>query len=83
VHVRADRRKADGHVAAEAPSTAEEADVYLTDEVFLYRVVGPAATSVEEIVELEDCYGLDVVRVPLRDLRPRRLRPVTPVPPET
>ena len=52
--------------------------MYLTDEVFLYRVVGPAATSVDEIVELEDCYGLDVVRVPLRDLRPRRLRPVTP-----
>ena len=51
----------------------DTAGLYLTDEVFLYRVVG----GVDETVELEDCYGLDVVRVPVSDLRARRLRVVT------
>jgi hypothetical protein len=53
------------------------AGVYLTDEVFLYRVVGSVASGVDEVVELEDCYGLDVVRVPVSELRSRRLRVVT------
>jgi hypothetical protein len=48
--------------------------VYLTDEIFLYRVV----RVVDGLVEVEDCYRLDVVRVPVRDLRRRRLRVVTP-----
>jgi hypothetical protein len=56
--------------------------VYLTNEVFLYRVVGLAASETDEIVELEDCYGLDVVRVPVTDLDARRFRVVTPAPPE-
>jgi hypothetical protein len=54
--------------------------VYLTNEAFLYRVVGLVAGGMDEIVELEDCYGLDVVRVPMRDLSARRLRVVTPTP---
>jgi hypothetical protein len=54
-----------GTVDAFAPTGADashvrEAGVYLTDEVFLYRVVSGA----DETVELEDCYWLDVVRVP-------------------
>jgi hypothetical protein len=52
--------------------------VYLTNDVFLYRVVGLTGSGVNDVIELEDCYGLDVVRVPLRDLRAHRLRPVIP-----
>jgi hypothetical protein len=51
--------------------------VYLTDGVFLYRVVRFVAGGV---VELEDCYGLDVVQVEVADLHARGLRPVTPEP---
>jgi hypothetical protein len=54
--------------------------VYLTDEVFLYRVVGVVPIRVDEMVELEDCFRLDVVRVPATDLRARQLRAVTPAP---
>jgi hypothetical protein len=57
----------------------EGAGLYLTNEVFLYRVVGLVGNGAEEVVELEDCYGLDVVRVPLRELRTRQLRIVSPV----
>jgi hypothetical protein len=56
------------------------AGLYLTDEVFLYRVVDVQVSEPEEMVELEDCYGLDVVRVPLRAVRARRFRVVTPAP---
>ncbi len=77
---RADKRRAiDGPAPAGAISgQTARAGAYLTDEVFLYRVVGPVASVVDELVELEDCYSLDVVRVPLKDLRARRLRVVTP-----
>jgi hypothetical protein len=51
--------------------------VYLTDEVFLYRVVGSIGSGVDPAVELEDCFRLDVVRVAVSDLRSRRLRVVT------
>jgi hypothetical protein len=60
-----------------APPTTRAA-AYLTDEVFLYRVVGFAESGPREMVEVEDCYRLDVVRAPLRDLQLRRLRVVTP-----
>ena len=56
----------------------DRAGVYLTNEVFLYRVAGVVASGVGEMVELEDCYGLDIVCIPLRDLRTRRLRVVRP-----
>jgi hypothetical protein len=52
--------------------------VYLTNGVFLYRVVRPGEGEPDAIVELEDCYGLDVVRVPVTQLSARRLRVVTP-----
>jgi hypothetical protein len=35
-------------------------------------------TRVGEMADLEDCYWLDVVRVPVSDMRARRLRVVTP-----
>jgi hypothetical protein len=50
---------------------------YLTDGVFLYRVVGSVASAVDPLNELEDCYGLDVVVVPASDVRSRPLRVVT------
>ena len=52
--------------------------MYLTDGVFLFRVARLVVNEMEVTVELEDCYGLDVVQVPLRELRARRLRLVTP-----
>ena len=55
--------------------------VYLTDEVFLYRVVHTVASSHGYVVLLEDCYGLDVARVPMTVLLDRGLRVVTPTPP--
>lgn len=53
---------------------------YLTDEVFLYRVVGLVTNQAEAAVILEDCYGLDIVEVRLARLRARRFRIVTPDP---
>jgi hypothetical protein len=52
--------------------------MYLTDGVFLYRIAGFFLNGPDPTVELEDCYGLDVVKVSTRDLRARRLRLVTP-----
>jgi len=57
--------------------TVDDGSTYLTDEVFLYRVVS-AGDGVDGVFELEDCYALDVVRVSVHDLRARRLRIVTP-----
>jgi hypothetical protein len=52
--------------------------VYLTNEVFLYRVADHLVNPAGETVDVEDCYRLDVVRVPARGLPARRLRIVTP-----
>jgi hypothetical protein len=41
-------------------------------------VTGFGVRGGDDIVELEDCYWLDVVEVPASDLRARRLRVVTP-----
>ena len=50
----------------------------MTNGVFLYRVIGIAGSDAGEIVELEDCFLLDVARVLLTDFHARRLRIVTP-----
>jgi hypothetical protein len=60
-----------------AACVADESSVYLTDGVFVFRVLGFVAGLVET-VELEDCYRLDVVRVAMADARTRRLRVVSP-----
>jgi hypothetical protein len=69
--------------AFEQPRTTDQgtagAGVYLTDGIFLYRLVESAAVAQDDVVELEDCYLLDVVRVLVSDLRGRGLRVVTPV----
>ncbi len=64
--------------AGAVPGQIARAGTYLTDEVFLYRVVSVVASGVGETVELEDCYWLDLVRVRLTDLCARQLRIVTP-----
>jgi hypothetical protein len=75
---------ADKRLEADAPGPAgrvagriDRPGVYVTDEVFLYRVVGLTGEACEE-VEVEDCYRLGVVRVPGREFRARGLRLVTP-----
>ena len=57
-----------------------KAGLYLTNEVCLYRVVGIAPSQTGEMVELEDCYLLDVARVPIKNFLARRLRVVTAAP---
>ena len=54
------------------------AGMYLTNEAFLYRVVDVAVNAAGATVALEDCFGLDVVRVPRSEVRARRLRIVAP-----
>jgi len=75
------RRTANGSVLPDAIfAHIDGANVYLTNEVFLYRLVRFGTSEEGELVELEDCYGLDVVRVPVADLNARQLRVVTPSP---
>jgi len=54
------------------------AAIYLTDGVFLYRVAGLEGAGPDGAVDVEDCYGLDIVKVSVADLRARRLRAVMP-----
>ena len=77
----ANHASTDGRATA-ADSAAEVAGLglYLTDEAFLFRVADAFVNDANEMIELEDCYGLDVVQVPLNDLRARQLRVVTPTP---
>ena len=61
-----------------AATHRHQVGIYLTDEVFLYRVVDLLVTVAGEMADLEDCYWLDIVRVPISDVLARRLRVVTP-----
>jgi len=70
--------KAEGSVQAGAIDGMAGTAAFLTDGVFLYRVVGVVGSGLDEMVELEDCYRLDVVRLSVSELRARRLRVVTP-----
>ena len=71
---REDRHSTRGSAAAPAPL---EVGTYLTNEVFLYRVVDIGTTAFGATADIEDCYRLDVVRVAASDLAGRRLRIVT------
>lgn len=70
--------EANGSEAADPGGRSDRAGVYLTNGVFLYRVVGVCAEAGGDTVELEDCYWLDVVSVPLAELNGRPLRVVVP-----
>lgn len=75
----AERRPVVGRRAPAGTATStDQVGKYLTDEVFLYRVVDVLATGAGEMADLEDCYWLDIVRVPMSDVLTRRLRVVTP-----
>lgn len=78
---RADKRRTSGGrgSARDFSEPLARSGAYLTDEVFLYRVVGSLTNGIDGLVELEDCYLLDVVRVRLAELYARRLRVVTPM----
>jgi hypothetical protein len=58
----------------------DEAGIYLTNGVFLYRLLGFVGGATDDTVELEDCYRLDVVRVSFTELCGRQLRVVVPEP---
>jgi len=73
---RPDRGEAADACAAAPP--VNQAGVYLTDGIFLYRVDHVLMTGAGEMADIEDCYRLGVVRVLVNDLRARRLRVVTP-----
>jgi hypothetical protein len=69
-------RSADIGRVADRCGAAERVGTYLTNGVFLYRVVDLVMTDSGETAAIEDCYQLDVVRVPVRELVARRLRVV-------
>jgi hypothetical protein len=58
-------------------SPADAAAVYLTDEVFLYRVVGLAGNGADAVARLKDSYGLDTVTASATDLRPHPCAPTS------
>ena len=51
---------------------------YLTDGVNLYRFVGEIPSGLGEMVGLENCRSLDVMLLPIGELRAWRLRTVIP-----
>ncbi len=64
--------------AGEITAPDLEPSLYLTDGLFLFRFVGSATCGSDEMVELEDCYSLRTIVVPLADLQHRNLRIVLP-----
>lgn len=70
---------ADSRTVASASAVhVDQGTVYLTNEVFVYRIVDRVVTGAGEMVDVEDCYRLDVVRVAASDLASRHLRVVMP-----
>ena len=60
------------------PADTSDPGIYMTDGVFLHRVVGLVSGIAGDMIRLEDCYGLDVVAVPVAELGARRFRVVVP-----
>lgn len=50
----------------------------LTDGVNLYRFLGAIASGMGQMIGLENCRSLDVMLLPIGELRARRLRAVIP-----
>jgi hypothetical protein len=73
----ATRTALDSYLASGEP---DGAGLYLTNDVFLYRVVRSLASDRGAMVVLEDCYSLDVVRVPIPEFHARGLRVVAAPP---
>ena len=51
---------------------------YLTDGVDLYRFVGTVAGRLGQMIGLENCRSLELMLLPVDELRQRKLRAVTP-----
>jgi len=51
---------------------------YLTDGINLYRCLGRIGSGRGEMIGLEDCSSLELMLLPMRELRARRLRAVIP-----
>ena len=66
------------HLANADADRAREAGRYLTDGVDLYRSLGAITSGMGEMVGLENCRSLDVVLLPIDELRARRMRAVSP-----
>ena len=71
------RRRVNVLLGMRAP---DDGDVYLTDGVFLFRIIGPICAGDDAVAQVEDCYSLNVIRIPVRELVARGLRPVTSPP---
>ena len=77
-HTRTAHAASETYVASGDP---DGAGLYVTNEVFLYRVVGIDASGMGEMVELEDCYSLHVgVWSRFANLDVQMLRVVTATP---
>ena len=74
-----DRYSAGGAAVQSGPPT-DEPGMYLTDEVFLYRVVGLVATEAGGDGRTRGLPRLDVVHVPVSDVSTRCFRVVTAAP---
>jgi hypothetical protein len=55
-----------------------QASRYLTDGVNLYRFLGAITSGMGQMIGLENCRSLDVMLLPIGELRARRLRAVIP-----
>jgi hypothetical protein len=67
--------------AADAGTVADrsgQAGRYLTDGADLYRSLGAIAGGMGQMIGLENCRSLDVMLLPIGELRARRLRAVIP-----
>ena len=65
-------------VIAKAGTVADhagQAGRYLTDGVNLYRCLGAIASGMGQMVGLENCRSLDVMLLPIGELRARRCAP--------
>ncbi len=72
-------RRAQGRIEGVAVfDHAGRAGRYLTDGVDLYRSLGVIAGGMGQMVGLENCRSLDVVLLPIGELRTRGLRAVIP-----
>ncbi len=64
--------------AVAAAKHARQPGSYLTDGVDLFRSLGAVAGGMGQMVGLENCRSLDVMLLPIGEVRTRGLRAVVP-----
>jgi hypothetical protein len=67
-------------IAQRAGVPAPEPHSYLTDGDGLYRMLGRVARGACELIGMENCRSLEIVLVPIADLRRGRMPAVAPAP---